>query len=1023
MLTKPINSIYTKSMLMAIAYSIVVSNNVCADVVLDGSMGTEGTLSGPNIEITAGMGQLSNGGANLFHSFQTFNLDNTQTANFSGPANVNNIIGRITGGQSVIDGTISSSINGANLFLLNPNGILFGANATVNITGSFHASTADSLHFSDGAVFYTDPTKSVTFTSAAPSSFGFLAANPATIDVAGLKTANSGTDVSLVAGDINFINGSAKATVNVNDGQLMLASVASQGNADFTENDIQTGGFSSLGTISMDNTAISTSGDSGGRVVIRGGNLIMKNSTTIEANSTGVGNVVSRAGIDIEVENSVEMQGSGMVAYAMAGSDGNDIKINSGTLTLNQGSFIKAGTNSGAAGSGGDINITTNNTISPVTLSVTNGSAINTSALGTGDAGDINLDSKSIEISNNSLILADAALYDGVGSAGNISINTEFLHLTNDFEVVDPKKAFNGIVSNTGYGNSGGANVFIEAQDITLDKNSGIYTTNAGTGLNANVAIRVENTFNILNGSQVYMLVEDTYSSGLTAGAVTIDADTLNISGGHEIILGEFFGKVFKMHIKSGVNSKAGYGRNASKINKSSDISLKVNELSLTNGGFIASKSRLGASGDINVTANSIKLSGYYEPQYNYFTNDGITSQKFLKGSYSYISTTILQSPFLETQKTENFGNINLTANTIDVNNLAYIATETLSTGNAGNITIEAQTLNISNGSRVTTSSVALVDLERPGAAGTVIVTANTINIDGEKFLNQTAGILSSSGEFGGAAGSIELIADNINIKNGALIDSSTSSSYNGGSIILSARNELQLSNNVSITTNAFASGNAGNINIYDTGTLMLLEDSKIASMANNSIGGTIAISTKDLVYLKNSSVNTDVTTGEGQGGNVNIVTRMLLMDSADITTTADAGNGGDINIMANSLLQTPDSIIDASSRKSVDGNIDVNVFVDVNSALLNIPETLVNITSLTDNNCRSIDNTQNNFVVRSEKPISWVLNDYTEHEPPGHDIGNTITTEKNQFGLQAHQGFTNNTVGSSSDCIYVLLN
>ncbi len=89
-----------------------------AQVVLDGSMGTVKQLNGPDYDIKARYGQQK--GANLFHSFQTFNINTAESATFSGPASVQNIISRVTGGSlSRIDGKLVSTIPGADLYLLN----------------------------------------------------------------------------------------------------------------------------------------------------------------------------------------------------------------------------------------------------------------------------------------------------------------------------------------------------------------------------------------------------------------------------------------------------------------------------------------------------------------------------------------------------------------------------------------------------------------------------------------------------------------------------------------------------------------------------------------------------------------------------------------------------------------------------------------------------------------------------------------------------------------------------------------
>jgi filamentous hemagglutinin family protein len=120
-------------------------------ITIDGRLSPAQTLIGPSYAITPNLGRQV--GGNLFHSFGKFGLSTGESATFSGPATVGNIIGRVTGNPSSIDGKVQSTIAGANLYLINPSGIVFGPNATVNVSGSFHASTADYLKLSDGAKF------------------------------------------------------------------------------------------------------------------------------------------------------------------------------------------------------------------------------------------------------------------------------------------------------------------------------------------------------------------------------------------------------------------------------------------------------------------------------------------------------------------------------------------------------------------------------------------------------------------------------------------------------------------------------------------------------------------------------------------------------------------------------------------------------------------------------------------------------------------------------------------------------
>ena len=155
-------------------------------ITVDGRLSPAQTLAGPNYAITAGLGKQV--GGNLFHSFGKFGLVQGESATFSGPVSVTNVVGRVTGGAaSSIDGAVRSSIVGANLYLINPSGIVFGPNATVNVSGAFHAATADYVRFADGARFRATQPEGSTLTSAAPAAFGFLNPMPAAITVNGAR--------------------------------------------------------------------------------------------------------------------------------------------------------------------------------------------------------------------------------------------------------------------------------------------------------------------------------------------------------------------------------------------------------------------------------------------------------------------------------------------------------------------------------------------------------------------------------------------------------------------------------------------------------------------------------------------------------------------------------------------------------------------------------------------------------------------------------------------------------------------
>ncbi|MFP4103372.1 filamentous hemagglutinin N-terminal domain-containing protein, partial [Coleofasciculus sp.] len=112
----------------------------------DDSTGTTVTQNGNQFDIHGGT--LSKDGANLFHSFQEFGIDSDQIANFLATPDLRNILGRVIGeNPSIIDGLIQMTGGTANLYLMNPAGIVFGANAQLNVPADFTATTATGIGF------------------------------------------------------------------------------------------------------------------------------------------------------------------------------------------------------------------------------------------------------------------------------------------------------------------------------------------------------------------------------------------------------------------------------------------------------------------------------------------------------------------------------------------------------------------------------------------------------------------------------------------------------------------------------------------------------------------------------------------------------------------------------------------------------------------------------------------------------------------------------------------------------------
>src|SRR3954464_12463344 len=162
--------------------ALLVAGPVQAQIVTDGSVGPKVSLRGGEIEIGADLG--SQRGDNLFHSFEKFGIATGQTATFTGPDTIRNVISRVTGGEvSNIDGKLASRVGQADLYFLNPAGVVFGPNARLDLAGSLHASPAHELRFADGARFSALDKTGSGLTVAPPEAFGFLDMPPGRIAV------------------------------------------------------------------------------------------------------------------------------------------------------------------------------------------------------------------------------------------------------------------------------------------------------------------------------------------------------------------------------------------------------------------------------------------------------------------------------------------------------------------------------------------------------------------------------------------------------------------------------------------------------------------------------------------------------------------------------------------------------------------------------------------------------------------------------------------------------------------------
>lgn len=328
-----------------------------------GNLGTTVNTVGHTVEITGGT--RPGNGANLFHSFDQFSVGQADTAQFLNTTPslpTANILGRVTGGNaSNIFGTIDTmSYPGANLFLMNPAGFLFGPSATLNVSGAASFTSADYLRFADNTRFTAMPGPTDALLTVAPvAAFGFLGSNPGAITVQGSQLAvQQGKGIALVGGDITIESGgldggitTQPARLSAPGGQITLASVAGPGEqplvatpATLAAASPGSATVSSQGTIHLTSgSVLQTSSPTGyaGPILIRAGQLVM-DYASLEANSAPGAQIsasasTTQANVTIQAKDVTLSNGTSITTSTSGDEKAGDITFEVGTLRSNVG--------------------------------------------------------------------------------------------------------------------------------------------------------------------------------------------------------------------------------------------------------------------------------------------------------------------------------------------------------------------------------------------------------------------------------------------------------------------------------------------------------------------------------------------------------------------------------------------------------------------------------------------------------------------------------------------------------------
>lgn len=176
------------------------------------------TPNGESLDISGGM--LSGDGSNLFHHFEQFGVSQGEIANFLSSPEIRNILAGVVGGEaSLINGLIQVTGGNSNLFLMNPAGIVFGSQASLNVPAAFAATTASSIGF-DGGQFNAVGDNNYQALMGDPTNFSFAMEQPGSIINAGDLAVGEGQSLTVVAGQV--IN---TGTFSAPGGTISVASV------------------------------------------------------------------------------------------------------------------------------------------------------------------------------------------------------------------------------------------------------------------------------------------------------------------------------------------------------------------------------------------------------------------------------------------------------------------------------------------------------------------------------------------------------------------------------------------------------------------------------------------------------------------------------------------------------------------------------------------------------------------------------------------------------------------------------
>jgi filamentous hemagglutinin family protein len=468
-------------------------------------------------------------GANLFHSFEEFNINSGQRVYFNNPAGVERIIARVTGsGNSTILGRLGIIGGTADLFLLNPNGIIFGQNATLDLKGSFLATTASSYIFPDSEYSAIEPSSFPTLSVNIPIGLRFgdtpgeivnqsRASDPRRVGLQVVK----GQTLALVGGKITLAGGGLTAP----EGRIELVSIAGSSQVPLREGDWAIGyeGIQNpiFGDINLLQSAFAASrGNNGASINLYGKNITIADGSFL---SSIVNSGLISGFIKIIASDTFELVGGSNLATSTLGSaHGGNVSIDANKVFLRDRAYIQTASSFigsvTAGGNAGDISLISNQ------LEISGGAFLNASTSGSGKGGNILIDSSDYvnifgvsQVNETPSGIYSISENDTSGSAGTTTINTKFLRISD-----------RAALGNESFGKGSSGRVEVNAQSIRLDNKASISVKS--TGAFGNIE---------LNSNDIILRGNSKISADVTGGAfggnIIINTGVLTALGNSDI--------------------------------------------------------------------------------------------------------------------------------------------------------------------------------------------------------------------------------------------------------------------------------------------------------------------------------------------------------------------------------------------------------------------------------------------------------------------------------------------------------